>query len=154
MMFTKTIDFPPIGQLSTQGQRKTWEGEWLLPEFGNQPFDVLIDGEKDAPTLQQQQVLRDFMAHCGEILAWINANVPDMLNEWALPDGVVVNAENLWQNLEPECITLDNPNNKNSYYGNTGDMLLSLGFMTPWSQDCGVQIYLRNGVIFDGIGSE
>lgn len=153
-MFTKTIDFPPIGRLSAQGRRAVWEGEWILPELGVQPFDVRIWGGQDAPSLQQQQVLYDFAARCGEIRAWITANLPAELNQWALPAGVSVNAENLWQNLEPEWITLDHPEGRKSYYGNGRDMLLSLGFMTPWSQDCGVQVYLRNGVAVDGIGSE
>ncbi|WP_225747990.1 hypothetical protein [Eikenella sp. Marseille-P7795] len=71
-----------------------------------------------------------------------------------MPDLPEITAANIWQFLNPETIMLDNPNDKRSYYGNGTDMLLSIGWLIGGLEDCGIQIYLKNGTEFDGIGSE
>lgn len=155
-MFHRKIDFSPVGQLTTQGQRKIWQGTWLLSEFGQKAFRVEIDGELDKPTELQQIVLQNFYHNRVAILDLITEKLVSSFHhdDWYLPENIHITADNLWQFLSPEIMTLDNPNNKRSYYGNGSDMLLSIGFLTEWSEDFGIQIYLKNGVEFDGIGTE
>ncbi|MCP2041106.1 hypothetical protein L1281_001700 [Neisseria sp. HSC-16F19] len=34
-MFARTLDWPPVGVLHTQGRRRYWEAEWLLVQPDN-----------------------------------------------------------------------------------------------------------------------
>ncbi|MBH5329953.1 hypothetical protein H9Q10_09775 [Eikenella sp. S3360] len=155
-MLKKTFNLPLIGQLTMQGRRKTWEGKWLIPEFGPEGFNVTIYAELDGPTAAQQNVLQTFYQNRSEILDLIRDELLSCLNsgDWDIPDSPAITAENIWQFLSPEIITLDNPGDKRSYYGNGADMLLSIGWLGSWSEDYGIQVYLKNGIEFDGIGSE
>ncbi|WP_225747989.1 hypothetical protein [Eikenella sp. Marseille-P7795] len=66
-MLKHTIDFPLIGQLTMQGQRKIWEGRWGIPELGQDDFNVIIYGELNGPTAAQQNVLQNFYQNRNEM---------------------------------------------------------------------------------------
>lgn len=127
-----------------------------MPELGQNVFAVEIHGELDKPTTAQQIVLQKFYDNRLAIHQLITEKLLYSFHhdDWYFPEPISITADNLWQYLSLEIITLDNPNHQRSYYGNGSDMLLSLGFLTKWWQECGIQIYLKNGIEFDGIGSE
>lgn len=155
MFNARSITFPPVGKLHSQGQRKTWEGQWLLREFSIEtPFAVLIYGERDAPLPAQQQALEQMLACLPE---WKNAATAAILAllqeaqaDELIPANVALRAENLWMHLTPAQLEVSDY----SHYGNGRDLLISLGFITPWNEDSGIQIHLKNGDTFDGLGTE
>ncbi|MCP2039667.1 hypothetical protein L1281_000237 [Neisseria sp. HSC-16F19] len=122
-----------------------------MPTVSPQPFAVTLYGTADGPLPQHRAVAERLPESIPAAQQQAADDVLALLAESGLvPDEVVLNRDNLWSYLTPEWLVLTDF----SYFGNGKDMMVHVGFITPWYEDAGVQLLLKNGVDYEGLGTE
>lgn len=147
-MFTRTLDAPPFGKLSTQGQSSVWEGKIDIPHLGT-GFALRIHGAKAGPTPAQVAAFSQVLRNARKLKDDTTLPLIDFLNECeVVPGDVSLTATTLWDFLEP-CFLEVHPDD----YLGAEQSACSIGYEIPWEQSQLVHIDLINGE-FDEIHAE
>ncbi len=149
-MFGKTLFWPPIGHLHSQGRCKWWQGQWVLPVFGDVAFDVLLHARAEGPLADQYTACIALLNHAEALRQQATEPMVRLLQDGdVVPPHMVLNSDNVWLYLSPASLEVCDP----SYYGD-GDIAVCLGFAIPWAQEHLVWIIARNGCVFDELKVE
>ena len=147
-MFTRSIEAPPFGQLTTEGQSKVWEGEIDLPHLG-EGFSLRIHGLKTGPTPAQITAFTHALQTTQTIKDQATPALIEFLDECdVVPSDVILTATTLWDFLEP-CFLEVHPDD----YLDVEQSACSIGYEIAWEQSQLIHIDLINGK-FDEIHAE
>ena len=151
-LFSKTIEATAFGKLHSSGQSKVWEATLELAELGK--FLVRVHGTKDGPKPEQCTAWAQLLTNAAQIRADAWPRILEFLKEApALPDGIALNADLLWQQMAPEFIEVHASNEYAMGEGAQGEIAISIGYALPWLESGLLQIAVLAGEV-DAIYSE
>ncbi len=139
-MFTRSLQAPPFGALSAEGQSKVWEGEIGIAHLG-EGFALRVHGAREGPTAAQAEAFARLLANARQIRDKAGpALVAFLLACEVVPPGVALNEVTLWDFLTP-CFIEVHPDHG---LGAT-QSACSVGYEIPWEPSQLVHINTTNG---------
>jgi len=146
-MFNKTIELVPFGTLKAKGRSKVWQTSVTIPYLGGD-FDVVIRGTADGPQMSQVVAFSKLLIPNKILHNNITNRVTEFINSCGIvPTATTVDFSNIWSLLKPELIEVHESNIYSFGESELGTNVISIGYLTPWSEDQLVQVPFLNGEI-------
>ncbi|SFM22889.1 hypothetical protein [Marinobacter zhejiangensis] len=146
-MYNKTIELFPFGTLKAKGRSKVWQASVTIPHLGGD-FDVVIRGTPEGPLASQttafSKLIEPNLAVCDEITNKVTAFINSC---GIIPSNTTVDCSNVWSFITPELIEVHESNFYSLGEGELGTNVISIGYLTPWTEDQLIQVPFLNGEI-------
>lgn len=146
-MFNKTIELVPFGTLKAKGRSKVWQTSVTIPYLGGE-FDVVIIGTSDGPLMSQIAAFSKLIIPNEILHNTITDKVIEFVNTCGIaPVTTIIDSSNIWSLLKPELIEIHESNVYSMGESELGTNPISIGYLTPWSEDQLIQVPFLNGEI-------
>lgn len=146
-MFTRTIEIAGIGQLTTQGRSKVWEGSLTLLGFTG-AFALRVHGNSEGISVTQAEAIR-LVLHNSQM---IKTAATSPLAAYTTSGGMINNLVNpssvqqdIWACLRPTLIEVHRDQCYGLGSGKEGEIAISLGFASDPAMDHLLYLAVING---------
>ncbi|WP_029655524.1 hypothetical protein [Marinobacter daepoensis] len=143
----RSVELSPFGILKSKGRTKVWKTSLIIPALGGS-FDVVVHGTIEGPSMAQTRMFSKLMDHSDDWCGKVAPKVVEFIRVCHIaPPDIEVTALNVWSFLTPEQIEVHESHQYAHGESELGTNAISIGYLTPWTEEQAIQIPFLNGKI-------